>query len=89
MNNTVTKSFWSRLKIKHDRNIKKGVYGYMWKTGLKIILIYLAIMIPALLIGNYLLDFDAIFKFITTRFQDWAVLTVFFISEVQNLILPC
>jgi membrane protein YqaA with SNARE-associated domain len=88
MNDTAQKSFWSRLKIKHNRNVKKGVYGYMWKTGLKIILIYLAVMIPAILISKYLLDFNAIFEFITTRFKDWTVLTVFFISEVFLGMIP-
>jgi len=88
MNDTTRKSFWSRLKIRHNRNVKKGVYGYMWKTGLKIILIYLAVMIPAILISKYLLDFNAIFDFITTRFKDWTVLTVFFISEVFLGMIP-
>ena len=76
------------LKSRHNRNVKKGVYGYMWKTGLKIILIYLAVMIPAILISKYLLDFNAIFDFITTRFKDWTVLTVFFISEVFLGMIP-
>ena len=88
MSKTVQKSFWSRLKIRHDRNLKKGVYNYMWKTGLKIILIYLAVMIPAILISNYLLDFNAIFNFITTRFEDWLVLVIFFISEVILGMIP-
>jgi membrane protein YqaA with SNARE-associated domain len=86
--NTVQKSFWRRLKIRHNRNVKKGVYNYMWKTGLKIILIYLAIMIPAILISNYFLDFNTIFDFITTRFKDWMVLTVFFVSEVFLGMIP-
>lgn len=81
MNDTGRKSFWSRLKIQHHRNTKKGVYGYMRKTALKIILIYLAVMIPAVVIGKYLLDFEAIFRFIASRFQDWFVLTIFLLSE--------
>ena len=88
MNDSVQKSFWSRLKIRHNRNVKKGVYSYMWKTGLKIILIYLAIMIPAILISKYLLDFNAIFDFITTRFKDWVVLTIFFVSEIILGMIP-
>lgn len=82
------KSFWSRLKIRHRRNVKKGLYDYMWKTGLKIILIYLAIMIPAILISNYFLDFNAVFDFITTRFKDWVVLLIFFVSEVILGMIP-
>lgn len=88
MSERVKKSFWSRLKIRHRRNKKKGLYDYMWKTALKIILIYLAIMIPAILISNYLLDFNAVFEFITTRFTDWFVLTVFFISEIFLGMIP-
>jgi membrane protein YqaA with SNARE-associated domain len=88
MNNTILKSFWSRLKFKHQKNVKKGVYGYMWKTALKIILIYMAVMIPAILIGKYLIDFNAVFKFITERFQDWFVLTVFFLSETIAGMIP-
>ena len=88
MSETVQKSFWSRLKIRHRRNKKKGLYDYMWKTALKIILIYLAIMVPAILISNYLLDFNAVFEFITTRFKDWFVLTVFFISEIFLGMIP-
>jgi len=88
MNNTTPKRFWSELKSRHYKYREKGTYNYMWKTALKIILIYLAVMIPAILIGNYLLDFNAIFNFITTRFQDWAVLTVFFISEIIFGMIP-
>jgi uncharacterized membrane protein YdjX (TVP38/TMEM64 family) len=77
----ILKRFRTSLKISHLRNRKKGVYGYMWKTALKIILIYIVIMVPAIIIGKYLIDFDSIFKFITTRFQDWFVLTLFLLSE--------
>lgn len=60
----------------------------MWKTAFKIILIYLAVMVPAVLIGKYVIDFDAVFKFITTRFQDWFVLTVFLLSESLLGMIP-
>ena len=81
MNNTHNKSFWLRLKIRHFKNKRKGVYGYMWKTSLKIIVIYLMIMIPAVIIGKYLLDFKAIFNFISEHLPDTLVMVVFFISE--------
>jgi membrane protein YqaA with SNARE-associated domain len=81
MQNTILKNFLARLRIKHRKNRGEGVYGYMWKTALKITLIYLLIMIPAVLAGKYLIDFNAIFSFITTRFSDMLVFTVFFISE--------
>jgi len=81
MRNTILKNFLTRLRTKHHKNRGEGVYGYMWKTALKIIGIYLLIMITALLAGKYLIDFNAIFKFITERFPDMLVFGVFFISE--------
>lgn len=81
MRTTILKNFLTRLRTKHHKNKGEGVYGYMWKTALKIILIYLLIMIPAVLIGKYLIDFNAIFIFITERFPDMLVFGVFFISE--------
>jgi membrane protein YqaA with SNARE-associated domain len=81
MYKTFLKSFWTGLKTKHLKNKDRGVYGYMLKTALKIILIYLVIMIPAVLIGKYLIDFSAVFKYITGRFTDIFVLIVFLLSE--------
>lgn len=81
MRNTILKNFLTRLRTKHHKNKGEGVYSYMWKTGLKIIGIYLLIMIPAVLAGKYLIDFNAIFIFITERFPDMLVFGVFFISE--------
>lgn len=81
MNKSIFKSYWTRLQNKHLRSKEKGVYSYMWKTSLKIVLIYLAVMIPALLIGKYLIDLNAVFKFISSHFSDWLVLTLFLLSE--------
>jgi len=75
------KGFWTQLKTKHFENKRKGVYGFVGKTAIKIILIYSAIMIPAVLISKYLIDFDAIFKYLTGRFPDIFVLTIFLLSE--------
>ena len=88
MRNTTLKNFLIRLRTKHHKNKGEGVYGYMWKTALKIIGIYLLIMIPAVLAGKYLIDFNAIFIFITERFPDMLVFTVFFISESFMGMIP-
>jgi membrane protein YqaA with SNARE-associated domain len=85
---TYLKGFQARLKAKHLRNKEKGVYGYMLKTSLKIILIYLAVMVPAILIGKYLIDFNAIFRFITSSLPDMLVLIVFLISESLLGMIP-
>jgi len=81
MSRSLLYSLRTRLQARHQKNMKKGVYGYMWKTALKIMVIYLAVMIPAILIGKYLIDVNAVFKFITSRLADWSVLVVFLISE--------
>ena len=81
MNNSFLDKIRRNLKTRHLRHREKGTYRYMWKTALKIILIYLAVMIPAVLIGKYLLDIKGIFDFITNRFPDWMVLTIFLLSE--------
>jgi membrane protein YqaA with SNARE-associated domain len=75
------KNFLDKLKVLHIRNKKKGVYGYMWWTGLKIILIYLAVMVPVVLIGKYLIDINSLFGFITDHLPDPLVITVFLLSE--------
>lgn len=85
---TFLKIFRTRLKTKHLEYKRKGVYGYMWKTALKIILIYLAVMIPAVLIGKYLIDFNAIFKYLTGRLPDIFVLAVFLASESLLGMIP-
>ncbi len=60
----------------------------MWKTSLKIILIYLAVMVPAVLIGKYLIDFNAVFRFITGSLPDMLVLAVFLVSESLLGMIP-
>ena len=75
------KNFLDKLKTHHKRNKEKGVYGYMWWTALKIVLIYLAVMVPAVLIGKRLIDINAVFRFITDNLSDSLVLIVFLISE--------
>jgi len=82
------KRLWIRLRSRHTRNKKKGVYGYMWKTALKIVLIYLSVMIPALIIGKYLIDFKAVFEFITGKFSDGVVLIIFLLSESFLGLIP-
>jgi membrane protein YqaA with SNARE-associated domain len=81
-------NFWTGMKTKHRKNREKGVYGYMWKTAFKIILIYLLIMVPAVLIGKYLIDFNAVFKFLTGRLPDMLVLIVFLLSESLLGMIP-
>jgi len=79
--NSVFKDLLFRLKGHHLSNIKRGLYGYMWWTALKIVIIYIAIIVPIILIGKYFIDFNPIFQFIFNRFSDGFILIIFFASE--------
>jgi len=81
MHSPLLKTLWAKLKTKHHENKGDGVYGYMWKAVLKIMLIYLLIIISAVVIGKYLIDFNAFTGYITDRFPDILVFAVFFLSE--------
>lgn len=79
--NSVRKSFIDRLKALHFRNRKRGVYGYMWWTGLKILLLYALIMIPLVLIGKHFINVTALFNFFTDNLSDPFIFIVFLLSE--------
>jgi hypothetical protein len=79
---------WSALARNHQRNKKKGVYDYMWWTGLKIILIYFAVMIPLILLFKYLVDLNPFFHYIVENLSDEFVLIVFLLSESFLGLIP-
>ena len=75
------RDLWKNLEGQHQENRNRGVYGFMWWTSLKIVALYFIIVIPIVLIGKSLIDFDRIFSYITENLPDSYVLTAFFISE--------
>jgi uncharacterized membrane protein YdjX (TVP38/TMEM64 family) len=79
--NSIIKNLSSRLKVHHLSNIKRGLYGYMWWTALKIVLLYIVIMVPIILIAKYLIDLNPILQYIFDNFSDGLVLSVFLVSE--------
>jgi hypothetical protein len=56
--NTFLTDLVEKLKGHHNSNKSRGLYGYMWWSGLKIILVWFAIMIPLILTFKYLIDFS-------------------------------
>ena len=86
--NAAEKNIIEKLKSLHLRNRKKGVYGYMWWTGLKILLIYAAVMVPVVLIGKYLIDVNSIFSFFTDHIPDTFVFILFLFSESTLGMIP-
>lgn len=78
---SVFTNLWVNLKGHHQSNKERGVYGYMWWTSLKIVVAYILIVVPVVLIGKRLIDFDRIFQFITNNLSDSLVFIVFTLSE--------
>lgn len=81
-------SAWQKLKGQHLENKSRGVYGWMWWTSFKIVILYIIIVIPVILIGKRLIDFDKVFAFLTNNFSDVNVLVTFFISESLLGLIP-
>jgi len=79
---------FTSLKSNHQSNQKKGVYGYMWWTAVKIVLIYAVTVIPLILILKRYVDLGSVFTFITTNFTDPFVLIVFLVSETLLGMIP-
>jgi membrane protein YqaA with SNARE-associated domain len=79
---------WLNLKGHHHSNQKRGLYGYMWWTSLKIVALYFAIVIPLVLLGKSLIDLNQVFHFLTGHFPDGIVLIIFLISESLLGMIP-
>lgn len=88
MKESFVKTLMTKLKGQHQSNRKSGVYGYMWWSGLKIILLYFVIFIPVILIAKYLIDLNPFFQYIFNNFTDAFILIVFLISESLLGLIP-
>jgi membrane protein YqaA with SNARE-associated domain len=88
MGNLFFRKLWYSLKENHTSNKERGLYGYMWWTGLKIIFIYFLIFIPVILAAKYLIDLNPFFKYIFTNFSDWFIFVVFLVSESLLGMIP-
>ena len=86
--NKATERFIKRLKSLHLRNRKRGVYSYMWWTGLKILLLYAVIMIPLVLIAKHFINVTALFNFFTDNLSDPFIFIVFLLSESFLGLIP-
>jgi membrane protein YqaA with SNARE-associated domain len=86
--NSVFKDLWFNLKGHHVSNIKRGLYGYMWWTALKIVLLYIVIIVPVILIFKYLIDLNPFFQYIFDNLSDAFILITFLISESSLGMIP-
>jgi membrane protein YqaA with SNARE-associated domain len=81
MSITVMKNLLKKLRYHHDDNVTRGVYGYMWWSGLKIILAWFIVMVPVILLARYFIDLKPLVDFILNNFSNAFVLIVFLLSE--------
>jgi uncharacterized membrane protein YdjX (TVP38/TMEM64 family) len=79
--NSYLNKLWSSIAGNHQRNIKRGIYDYMWWTGLKIIFIWFLIMVPLILLLKYLIDLNPFFRYIVEDLPNLLVWGVFLLSE--------
>ena len=79
---------WSSLKGQHASNKTRGVYGYMWWSGLKIIFIWFLVMVPLVLLLKYLIDLDPFFQYIVEDLSGLFVWVVFLLSESFLGLIP-
>ena len=86
--NSSSGNFWTFLKRLHLRNRNKGIYGYMWWSGVKIIIVWFLIMIPLVLLFKYLIDLQPIYDYIVNNLTNGFVLILFFLSESFLGLLP-
>ncbi len=88
MDNFRIKRFWTKVKKEHQSNQDRGIYGYMWWTVLKIIIIYAVTVVPLVLVLKRLIDLNSVFTFITENLSNPLVLIVFLLSESFLGLIP-
>jgi len=86
--NSVFRDLLLNLKGHHLSNIKRGLYGYMWWSALKIVFLWFLIMVPIILIAKYLIDLNPILQYIFEHFSDAFVLIIFLVSESLLGMIP-
>jgi len=86
--NSFFSDLWIHLKGLHLTNKKGGLYGYMGWTFLKIVALYIIIIVPLLLLGKHLIDFNRLFHLLTDNLTDAYVVILFLVSESFLGLIP-
>jgi membrane protein YqaA with SNARE-associated domain len=79
---------WLHINRLHATNKKDGLYGYMGWTFLKIVALYMIIIVPLLILGKHLIDFNRIFHLLSDNFSDGFIVLTFFVSESLLGLIP-
>ena len=86
--NSQLKAFWLYIKGHHIENVKKGLYGYMWWSAVKIIFVYLLVIVPIVLLARKIIDLELVFQYVFRTHSDSFVLILFFVSECFLGMIP-
>ena len=79
---------WAKIMKRHASNRQKGVYGYMWWSAVKIIVLWFVILIPLILVFKHLIDLNALYEIVTDNVSDGFILLLFFVSESFLGLMP-
>lgn len=78
----------SRINIYHHYYKRKGVYTFLWKNSLKIVLIFSLLIAGFLLFKNQIPDYDVKLELILNSINTWGALSIFFASETILGLIP-
>lgn len=77
-----------RIVRQHKRLKERGFFKYTGRSILWIVLIYSSLILLVLLLGKYLVDFDALFGEIINKLPGRFVYLLFFVSESFTGMIP-
>jgi len=78
----------SRLKNLHEHYRERGLYRYVGRNVLLIVIVYVFVVFLFFLISKYLVDFNAVFQAIVNSISDRFVIILFFASESFTGLVP-
>ena len=87
-NKQAEKAGGSRLKDLHDHYREKGLYKYVGRNVLLIVIVYVIVVFLFYLISKYLVDFNAVFQAVINSLSDRFVIILFFASESFTGLIP-
>ncbi len=78
----------SRLKTMYAHYRERGLFSYVGRSVLLIVVLYLILVFLVYLTGKYLVDFNGFFQGIINTFSDRFVIILFFVSESFTGMVP-
>lgn len=77
-----------RMNRKYNRYRKKGLFRYVGRNVLLIVLVYVLLVVMIMLTGHYLIDYNRMLQSLVASIPDPSVLLLFFVSESFTGMVP-